>query len=552
VNAVHRFDQLVETFYSAWFRFHPQAAVAAGVYAFAGRLPSLDDDDNGALIALLDKAMVALDELDETQLDADRKLDFDLLRGIVAVEHAELTLFDWRHRDPVRLLPIDAVYQLTIRPVPEFETALLAVLEAIPDYLRAARVQLLTAPEQIPAPWLVAAVDEASAGHDYLHELPRLAEISRRINDRSRLVAAAEVAARSVGDFARFLQSELQPRADGPVAVGADHYQLLLAYRHGMGIDAEALEQFGERLVAETRQTLAEAAVALTGEADIAKAQAKVGADHPPGNELVALYRTTMQRAQQFLRENDLVALPDTEELRVIETPRFLRAQIPFAAYQDPAPNDADQLGYYYVTPTAGVDGAAEHNRTAIMHTSVHEAFPGHHLQFVTANQTDGAHSLPRLLGASATLYEGWALYCEQLMHEQGFLSRPESQFVLLRDRLWRGLRVLIDVRMQRGDLDFDGAVSCLQQELGFSRAQAEGEVTWYSRAPAVPMGYAAGWAMINALRDVEREADADFSLRRFHDRLLACGSAPLSLVIAAQFGEEKSERVTRIVFGAE
>ena len=111
---------------------------------------------------------------------------------------------------------------------------------------------------------------------------------------------------------------------------------------------------------------------------------------------------------------------------------------------------------------------------------------------------------------------------------------------------------VLIDVRLQRGELDFEQAASLLQQELGFGREQAEAEITWYSRAPAVPMGYATGWAMINALRDLERQAEGDFSLRQFHDKLLACGSAPLPLVIAAQFGQARWRQVRDVVFGSD
>src|SRR6185436_20269561 len=145
-----------------------------------------------------------------------------------------------------------------------------------------------------------------------------------------------------------------------------------------------------------------------------------------------------------------------------IETPVFLRHQIPFAAYSDPSPTDAAQLGLYYLTPPTDAEALAEHDEIGLTHTCVHEAYPGHHLHFVTVNGTPAARTLPRLLNASATSYEGWALYCEQLMQEEGFLRQPESRILLLRDRLWRALRVCIDVELHTGELTLEAAADRL------------------------------------------------------------------------------------------
>jgi uncharacterized protein (DUF885 family) len=148
------------------------------------------------------------------------------------------------------------------------------------------------------------------------------------------------------------------------------------------------------------------------------------------------------------------------------------------------------------------------------------------------------------LLNKSATLYEGWALYCEQLMFEKGFLGEPESEFVLLKDRLWRALRIIIDTGMQTRGLRLQDAVGMMTGRLGFSRAQGLGEATWYSRAPTVPMAYATGWAMINTARELALPESSSHNLRSFHDGLLAQGSCALSLGLKRAFGEEFSQRV--------
>jgi uncharacterized protein (DUF885 family) len=180
----------------------------------------------------------------------------------------------------------------------------------------------------------------------------------------------------------------------------------------------------------------------------------------------------------------------------------------------------------------------------------VHEAWPGHHLQFVTANGNPSARTLPRLLYPSATLYEGWALYSEQLMHESGFLDSPASRVLLLRDRLWRALRILIDVEVHTRGVAPEAAAQRLVEALGFSPAHALAELTWYTRAPTVPLGYAIGWSIINALRDEWRARNPAAPLKDFHDRLLSAGSIALPLVIERVFGASLWQDVRKRVFG--
>ena len=244
-----------------------------------------------------------------------------------------------------------------------------------------------------------------------------------------------------------------------------------------------------------------------------------------------------MAAAREFVKENDLVSFPPKEELHVVPTPEFRRHEIPFAAYLSPSPQDPDQVGYYYVTPVSDADLLREHNRVGLENTSVHESYPGHHLQFSLANSIRAASTLPRLSNESSVFYEGWALYCEQLMQEQGFLKTKEHRFVMLKDRLWRALRIIIDVKTQTGKLSYDDAADLMVRELQFPRAQACADLNWYSQSPSGPMGYALGWSIINRLRDREKTRLGDkFTLREFHDKLLSAGSISLPLVERRHF----------------
>ena len=543
------FDRIVAEYYPAWFRFHPDAAVAAGVPGYDHRLPPYGDDDVGALLTLDQELLGSIEELDLSALDPDRQLDCRLLYGAAVLEMEELLARDWRRRDPARYLPVDGIHQLVARGVPDLGPALAARLDAVPAHLRGARPLLAEAPEGLPPPWLASAVEEARGGAEFLRGLeqhPRVAPLVRAQRLAPRLAAAAE----AVDAFADFLEGELAPRAAGDFACGSRRFEHLLRYRHALGVTPEALHAFGQRLFDQTRRELLDACRALAGHEDVAALSARIEADHPAAADLLGAYREAMAAARAFLETHELVTLPEDERLAVVETPVFLRHRIPFAAYLEPAPNDPRQQGYYYVTPVTDAAELRAHHRAGIAHTSVHEAWPGHHLQFVTANRA--GTGLVRFLNPSATLYEGWALYSEQLMHEAGFLDRPEQGFVLLRDRLWRALRVVIDVEIHCRGLSLEAAAERMVRHLGFTPAQARGELNWYCQAPTVPMGYATGWALINACRDRQRLAEGRaFSLRGFHDRLLGVGACALPLVIERAFGLARWEEARHLVFGA-
>ena len=124
-----------------------------------------------------------------------------------------------------------------------------------------------------------------------------------------------------------------------------------------------------------------------------------------------------------------------------------------------------------------------------------------------------------------------------------------ESAFVLLKDRLWRALRIMLDVELHTWGLSLDAAAARMQATLGMSRQQAMADLRWYSHAPTVPMGYATGWALINASRSRLQASQQDFNLKDFHDALIADGSIALPLVLRQRFGEPLWHSVHREVF---
>jgi uncharacterized protein (DUF885 family) len=236
--------------------------------------------------------------------------------------------------------------------------------------------------------------------------------------------------------------------------------------------------------------------------------------------------------------------MPADARLEIIDTPLFERHTIPYAAYLAPAPYDVEQVGYLYVTPADPTRPREEqeqqlqgHNYASIPLTALHETYPGHHLQLCLANKA-GSHL--RHLVQSTLFAEGWALYCEELMHEQGFFSGPATRLYQLRDLLWRACRVVIDVELQRGRMSFEQAVDFLVRNVVVEPVNAEAEIKRYALTPTHPLSYLVGKLQILELRaEAERRLGSRFGLGDFHGALLASGTLPPTLV-----GEELSARL--------
>ncbi len=531
------FDELLREFYHAWFRFHPEEAVTVGKQSFAGLLRPYDDDEIGALTSLLQKMHSALDELDQNGLDAARYTDYQLLESALSVECHDLQELDWRYRDPLAYVPVQAVYQLLIHPLPDVQRAILQRLQAIPSYLRGARSLLSQAPDKIVPIWLKSAVEQSQIGSGFIRNLNRHPLLSGKLTYPVRLQPLLDDAASALDEFKHFLQSEVAHKAAGDFAVGENRFNRLLREKHFLDVNAEAVLAFGEMLFEQTEAELKQEAASMRGGADLRAILTRVRSQHPAPAELLDTYRKRVHSAHKWLQTHDLVTLPKNERLHIQETPAFLRSLIPFAAYEPPFSNDLRQRGLYYITTANDEASLAEHNAYSIDLTSVHESYPGHHLQFVTANARC-AYNVTRLLYASASLYEGWALYCEDLMVEQGFLAQEEHRLIMLRDRLWRAMRVIIDVKIQTQGLSISDAAKLLVDQLGFEQQQADGELAWYTSAPTVPLCYATGYGLIKAVREYQQQQPG-FELKAFHDALLGEGSIALPLVIRNAFGED-------------
>jgi len=262
-----------------------------------------------------------------------------------------------------------------------------------------------------------------------------------------------------------------------------------------------------------------------TAESIIAQARA----NWRPGTELVKRYQDETRRIAEGFRQARAVTFPHGDVLQVKPVPAFLRSVIPTAAYLQPPAFTKKQRGVFWVSDqsvTKQTDGeklAEQQQHFGLPLTCAHEAYPGHHLQFVTAN---GHPRRWRRLFAHAVFYEGWTLWCEQMLVDLRVDLSPWLPVQQLHDALWRCHRILVDLRLQTGRYSHEQAVRHLQREAGFTRARAEIDVNWYTAQPAVPMSYWLGRLENERLRRRLMEGRG-WSLQKFNDWLLSFGTLP-------------------------
>jgi len=262
-------------------------------------------------------------------------------------------------------------------------------------------------------------------------------------------------------------------------------------------------------------------------EAVIEKARSKW---NPPG-ELLEYYQDETDRVARVFKAAKAVGFPEGDELQVRLVPEFMRHLYPTAAYCSPGPFEKRQRGIFWVNDlslckASQADKQAEvQQHFGVSLTCAHEAYPGHHLQFVTAN----THKRKwRPLFAHAIFYEGWTLWCEQMMVDLKVDSSRWTKIIQLHDALWRVHRILVDLRLHTGRYTYEEGVRHLQKYVGFTKARAEADVNWYTSSPGVPMSYWLG-RLENARLHKRLVEGRGWSLKRFNNWLLSHGTLPQS-----------------------
>jgi uncharacterized protein (DUF885 family) len=474
--------------------------------------------------------LAAVEALDPAGLSATARLERDLER-----HNVRLALFDadevrrWERRSQAAADIGDAVFALFARgaaPLSERIERIADRLEGVPAFLAQARSRAVQPQVGL---WQKVELRYAKDLPSLFAEVREAAEEVLNAQEMARLDRVIDGARKALDAHINWVDGTLATATED-WQLGRERYDELVRLRAFGDLDADTILEIGWDQLRTNTEGRRAAARELDPDSDLPSVIERLKADHPATFEdALEGYKDAMRRSRAYLIEHDIVTVPDDEVIEVIATPEYLRSVMPFAAYFSPARFDADQRGIYVVTPAVDNNPSAmlEHYYASISNTSIHEAYPGHHLQLAVASKHP---SLTRMLTDAPEFVEGWGMYSEQMMREEGFDAGPAFRTAMYTDAVWRSCRIILDVRMHRGELTPDEATDFLVEHTSFETANARSEVRRYTYTPGYQLSYLLGKVLILGMReDEKRRRGADFSLRDFHDTLLRNGSLPIS-----------------------
>jgi uncharacterized protein (DUF885 family) len=536
---VPEFPDLVRSFLDEEFAEAPSSASSVGLIEYDDRLEDLSE---AAYLRRRKRTAEWLDRfgaLDPGSLTFDEAIDRDLalssLRRRAIFDEWEV----WRRHPDIYLGPgLNGVFGLflhRLRPEAELVAAAAARLRGVPANLEDGKRNLRD--ELVPAIILDRAVNQARAGARYAREL-----LPAEVTDgalRATLAEAGALAADAYEAYATFLD-EMRPRASGEWAFGEERYSAILRDAEMLDVDARGLRERGRSQLAELSEEMRRIAQELRGTDDWHAVLGELNADRPATPEAMrAGYEDWTARARAFLVERGLVSFADGEFCSVEPSPPFQRPVLAVASYQNPPAFSPSMHGHFFVPYPP--DGASEEEIAkrlesnaypAIPSTAVHEAYPGHHWHLSMAKLNPSA--IRQWLGTSY-FSEGWALYAERLMREQGFFTDLRHKMFQYEATLFRAARIVADTSLHMGEMTHEDAVTFMMANSSLTEPTARAEVTRYCSWPTQASAYLTGCLEIVRIRDrflgARGATNGDIGhLRDFHDGLVSSGDLPIAL----------------------
>ena len=532
-----KFTKLVDEYLEFTWKTSPLFATYSGIHKYDDQIQSLsmeyarqDLEGHRSFLQRFQK------EVDRSKLSQSNRIDYDLL--FIGLRQQEFSLFRSRglEQDPSIYPQIVAglgflMFTREYAPFPERMKNLASRMEKMPQILTHGKNNLKNPPRL----WTNIAIQTASGAIQLYEQLigPSARQFPEGDELRRRLEAATATLTDALRSYQEFLEKDLSPRSNGNFADGRENFVYRLKNFYMLDQSPEEIKAIAEKVLAETKEAMEADAKKLDPNKPWWEILEEAKKKHFAAEEVLPAYQKVTERSRQWVIDKKLASIPE-EKLQVIETPVFMRYIVPYAAYNGPPPFETEQKGYYFVTPLDSTlpqeakDGKLGELYIDIENTTVHEAYPGHHLQAIHQNRL----SKVRRLNDTALMSEGWGLYCERLGQEFGFYSAPIDSLQAYRWLLIRAVRVIVDVGMHCEGMDYDSAVKLMVEETRIEKSAAEGEVRRYTQSPTQPLAYLMGMRMIQQLREEYKAAQGEsFDLQKFHDAVMGYGSIPLKMI---------------------
>jgi uncharacterized protein (DUF885 family) len=566
-GAMQTFHMVADQFFSdVYFKFSPTNGTAAGLHQYDTQLEDYSAAAVQAEIAALHEYEKKIAAIDPSALDASVAGDRDILLANIRSELLTLEVIrPWeKNPDTYSSGITNSTFVIMERPYAPANTRLRAVIEReklMPKVLDEARKNLKNPPkiyteialEQVDGDVSFFENDVPSAffsGTDVATDATAKADFAKSN-------AAVIAALKSYGEW---MKTDLLPRSNGDFRLGADTFEKKLSYDEMVDIPLDRLLAIAMDDLHKNQAEFARVAK----EVDPAKTPQEVLAElatiHPAPGDLLNAFHGTFDSLIAFIREHHIITVPSDVQPTLEETPPFMRATT-FASMDPPGPFETHSTKAYFNVTLPEKDWTAQHiaehmasfNVGTIISTSVHEAYPGHYVQFLWMPKFSS--NIRKLLGANTNI-EGWAHYCEQMMLDQGYGApglgaTPEQvrQAKLIRlgqlqDALLRNARFVNSIKLHTGQGEpggkwtIDQAVDFFVKE-GYQSKSVGLVETKRGTGDPTYLYYTLGKLEIMKLReDYRKKKGAAFTIQDFHDNFMRQGFAPIKVVRKAMLGD--------------
>ena len=363
-------------------------------------------------------------------------------------------------------------------------------------------------------------------------DLPRAFSTLDDLHILGDLADTSTEAAVAIQSYVEYLETDLAPRAKASFRLGRERFEQKVKLEEGIGLSADRLLSIALRELQEVQDEFRSVAGRLNG-SDPIEAWRKAKEQHPEPGQLVAVAQSQLKELAEFLQRQSIVSLPDAEPVVVAPSPEFYRWA--FASMWTPGPFEPKpSRAYYYLTDVDrgwAAERQEEHMRDfnfpTLWNISIHEVFPGHFLHYQHLRQVESKVRKSTFF-APASFVEGWAHYCEQMMMEAGFRRNdPTIKLGQLAESLVRLARCVVGIRLHCEDLSVEQGMRFFRDEAFLEEATARREAERGTFDPTYLVYSVGKLAMLKLRRDYKEHNGGRYSMKQFHDAVLAQGNAP-------------------------
>jgi uncharacterized protein (DUF885 family) len=534
------FNQLVDDFFTnAYFKFQPTAGTQAGFHQYDSQL---EDYSRKVMVveqaAALRKYEAELLKIDPATLDGYARGDRQMLLNYI---HATLLSLDairyWESNPDIYSSGItqSAFYIMSrqFASQPDRLRSLVAREKLMPRVFDEARANLKNPPKV----FVDIAIEQMPGNISFFeHDVPQAFE---KVTDKPLLAdfhQSNAAVAQAMKSYEAWLKSDLLPRAHGDFRMGAENYRKKLLYEEMVDTPLDRLLAIGYEDLRRNQQRFRELSAKLDPKKPPRQILDEAEKDHPTTNKLLQAFRDVLGGLRDYIEQHHIVTIPSQVMPIIEETPPFARA-LTFASMDTPgAYEKVAKEAFFNVTlpdpkwtPAQIEEHLESYNRGTITSTAIHEAFPGHYVQFLWIQKLPS--KTRKLLFANSNV-EGWAHYCEQMMLDDGYASGDlKLRLGQLQDALLRDARYIVGIEMHTGKMTMEQAIDFFVKEGMQVRATGERETKRGTSDPTY-LYYTLGKLEIMKLRQ-----DYHQPILKFHDEFMKYGGAPIKLVREAMLG---------------